>query len=204
MYYLPALSKWFLQVSVKFWTEFIHSNLSKVVFYLRVIRYKTLKWGFVRFCLFVCLFVPYTNPHFWTDHTQTLLTSPPWSGGDRRVRMDQQCDLLGLFGLFCPEPVPNLAQKLAADARVIGDSVLSVIPARDAVASRTWLCSRRHARSYWTCLALWIMHRKRWQVKGMHVCKNGTPDKTGSKWIMICNYRNICNCKYINNNLKPV
>jgi hypothetical protein len=32
-----------------------------------------------------CLFVPYTNPHFWTNRNQTLTTSPPWSGRDRRV-----------------------------------------------------------------------------------------------------------------------
>jgi hypothetical protein len=36
-------------------------------------------------CLFVCLFVPYTNPHFWTDRNQTLHTAPLWSGRDRRV-----------------------------------------------------------------------------------------------------------------------
>jgi hypothetical protein len=39
-------------------------------------------------CLFVCLFVPY--PHFWTDRNQTLHTSPPWSGRDRRVCMGPQ------------------------------------------------------------------------------------------------------------------
>jgi len=37
-----------------------------------------------------CLFVPYTNPHFWTDRNQTLHTSPPWSGRDRRVCMGPQ------------------------------------------------------------------------------------------------------------------
>ena len=37
-----------------------------------------------------CLFAPYTNPHFWTDRNQTLHTSPPWSGRDRRVRMGPQ------------------------------------------------------------------------------------------------------------------
>ena len=41
-------------------------------------------------CLFVCLFVPYTKPHFWTDWNQTLHTSPPWSGRDRRVCMGPQ------------------------------------------------------------------------------------------------------------------
>jgi hypothetical protein len=33
-------------------------------------------------CLFVCLFVPYTNPHFWTNRNKTLHTSSPWSGRD--------------------------------------------------------------------------------------------------------------------------
>jgi hypothetical protein len=40
------------------------------------------------FFLFVCLFVPYTKSHFWTNLNQTLHTSPPWSGRDRRVCMD--------------------------------------------------------------------------------------------------------------------
>jgi len=31
----------------------------------------------------VCLFVPYTNPHFWTDRNQTLHKTHPWSGRDR-------------------------------------------------------------------------------------------------------------------------
>ena len=38
--------------------------------------------------LFVCLFAPYTNSHFWTDLNQTLHISPPWSGRDRRVCMN--------------------------------------------------------------------------------------------------------------------
>jgi hypothetical protein len=41
-------------------------------------------------CLYVCLFVPYTNPHFWTDRNQTLRTSPPWSERDHRVCMGPQ------------------------------------------------------------------------------------------------------------------
>jgi hypothetical protein len=35
----------------------------------------------------VCMFVPYTNPHFLTDRNQTLHTASPWSGKDRRVYM---------------------------------------------------------------------------------------------------------------------
>jgi len=30
----------------------------------------------------------YTNSHFWTDLNQTLHTSPPWSGRERRVCVD--------------------------------------------------------------------------------------------------------------------
>jgi len=55
------------------------------------------------FCsfLFVCLFVPYTNPHFWTSLNQTLHTSPPSSGRDRRVCMVRKClTLFYLFDLF--------------------------------------------------------------------------------------------------------
>jgi len=37
-----------------------------------------------------CLFIPYTNPHFWTDRNQTLHTSPPCSGRDRRACMGPQ------------------------------------------------------------------------------------------------------------------
>ena len=40
--------------------------------------------------MFVCKFVPYTNPHFWTDRNQTLHTSPPSSGRGRRVCMGPQ------------------------------------------------------------------------------------------------------------------
>jgi hypothetical protein len=36
-------------------------------------------------CLYVCLFVPYANWHFWTDRNQTLHMNFPLSGRDRRV-----------------------------------------------------------------------------------------------------------------------
>jgi len=29
------------------------------------------------------------------------------------------------------------------------------------------------ARSYWKCGALWVVHKERREVNGMHVCKNG-------------------------------
>jgi hypothetical protein len=42
----------------------------------------------------VCMFVPYTNPHFWTDRNQTLHTSSPWSGRDRRACMGPLFDFI--------------------------------------------------------------------------------------------------------------
>jgi hypothetical protein len=50
--------------------------------------------------MFVCLFVPYTNPHFWTDLNQTLHTSPPWSGRARRVCMDPQYFTFPTFSTY--------------------------------------------------------------------------------------------------------
>ena len=48
----------------------------------------------------VSLFVPYTNPHFWTDRNQTLHTSPPWSGRDRRVCMGPQYVTFPIFTTY--------------------------------------------------------------------------------------------------------
>jgi hypothetical protein len=44
--------------------------------------------------------VPYTNSHFWTDLNQTLLTSPPWSGRDRRVCTGPKFLTSSTFGPF--------------------------------------------------------------------------------------------------------
>jgi hypothetical protein len=68
----------------------------------------------LKVCSFVCLFVPYTNPHFWTNLNHTLHTSPPWSGRDPRICMDPQ--YFDLFDLFFRERVPNPGQKMAAGA----------------------------------------------------------------------------------------
>jgi hypothetical protein len=46
------------------------------------------------------MYVPYTNSHFWTDLNQTLHTSPPWSGRDRRVCMGPKFLTSSLFGPF--------------------------------------------------------------------------------------------------------
>ena len=58
-----------------------------------------------------------------------------------------------LFDVFCQERVPILARKMAACARVHRYCVIS----RFGVTSRTWR-------------ALCLMHRKRGEVSGMHVC----------------------------------
>jgi len=50
--------------------------------------------------MFVCMFVPYTNPHFWTDRNQTLHTSPPWSVRDRRVCMGPQYFTFPTFSTY--------------------------------------------------------------------------------------------------------
>jgi len=190
-----------------------------------------LKLFFVRFCLFVCLFVPYTNPHFWTTLKQTLHTSPPSSGRDRRVCMVRKClTLFYLFNLLRRERVQTPGHNMAARARhfrhsvisvilagvsvtsrcsrrhlptVIRDSVISVILAGFSVASRKWCSCRRHLLRVirdsvisailagisvmsrkWRCSGrhlriltgsgLWVMHKERREVNGMHMCKMET------------------------------
>ena len=51
-------------------------------------------------CMYVCMYVPYTNSHFWTDLNQTLHTAPPWSGRDRRVCMGPKFLTSSTFGPF--------------------------------------------------------------------------------------------------------
>jgi len=75
----------------------------------------------------VCLFVPYINSHFWTNLNQTLHTSPPWSGRDRRVCMVRKCLTFSTFlAVFVASEYRILGTKWLA-ARVIRDSVISVI-----------------------------------------------------------------------------
>ena len=72
------------------WHRSAVPNLFSLVYLLAAYFYLIHKDECLFVCFFVCLFVPYTNPHFWTDRNQTLHTSPPWSGRDRRVCMDPQ------------------------------------------------------------------------------------------------------------------
>jgi hypothetical protein len=82
----------------------------------------------------VCLFVPYTNSHFWTDMSQTLHTSLPSSGRDRKVCMVRKClTLFYLFYLLRRERVQNRGHKMAAGTRHFRHSFISVI-----LAGVTW------------------------------------------------------------------
>jgi len=118
--------------------------------------------------VFVCLYGNYINPHFWTDLNQTLHTSPPWSGGSRRVCMDPQyfnfptfstyfvgseCRFVRVRWLPATEPPPPFC-----------------VISRVGVTSRTWR-------------ALCVMHRKRGGGNGMHVCGNGNlMGREGNEW----------------------
>jgi hypothetical protein len=101
---------------------------------LLIILYIKLKW----FCfVFVCLFVPYTNLHFWTNLNQTLHTSFPSSGRDRRVCMVPKClTIFYLFDLLRRQRVQNPGHNMAAGARHSRHSVISVILAGVSVTSR--------------------------------------------------------------------
>jgi hypothetical protein len=97
-------------------------------------------------CLFVCLYVTYTNSHFWTDPNQTLHTSPPWSGRDRRVCTNPKFSTSSTFwALFLWGLLQNHGHKMAAGATVFRDTLLSVITAGVCVMSPTW---RRRWRSH--------------------------------------------------------
>jgi hypothetical protein len=113
--------------------------------------------------LFVCLFVFYTNLHFWTNLNQTLHTSCPWFRRDRRMYMDPQ------YSTFSTSSV-------GGECRILGRRWL---PAQESLATALypWLqhvLVWRHGHDVVAdCSSLWVMHKKRGEVNGMHVCKNG-------------------------------
>jgi len=94
----------------------------------------------------VCLFAPYTNPHFWADLNQTLHTSPPWSGRIRRVCMVRKCLTFSTFLNFFVGSESRILGTKWLPAQVIHDSVISVNLAAVSVTSRKWRCSRRQFR----------------------------------------------------------
>jgi len=114
----------------------------------------------------VCLFVSYTNPHFWTDRNQTLHTSPPWSGRDRRVCMDPQYFTFPTFSTYF---VVSGCQFVPSDCRRNTAPLLRYIrdAARAGVMSRTVDCAMKRRRSDRNaCVRKW------------------KPDETGWKWLM--------------------
>jgi len=125
--------------------------------------------------MFVCLYGTYTNIHFWTDLNQTLHTSSPWSGRDRRVCMDPKfLTSLTFWALYVWGPLQNHGHEwlparpfsaiplypwfqlvfawrhrhyVVADGGVIRGSLISVIVAGVPLTWRKWRCSRRQSHS---------------------------------------------------------
>jgi hypothetical protein len=96
-------------------------------------------------CKFVCLFVPYTNSHFWTDPNQTKHTSPPWSGGDGRVRIDPHYSTFPSFSTSSVARACMIVRKNGCRRHGTSPkSVISVTPARVRVTSRTRLRGALH------------------------------------------------------------
>jgi len=134
--------------------------------------------------MFVCLFVPYTNPHFWTDRNQTLHTSPPWSGRDCRVCMGPQYFTFPTFSTYfvgsrcrfmhtrwLPAPHSPLLRYICDAARA-------------GVTSRTVGCAMKTRRSERNACV--------WKWK---------PDETGRKWLMNCTCNFIAFIQMITYNL---
>ena len=95
-------------------------------------------------CMYVCMYGTYTNPHFSTDLNQTLHTSPPWSGRDRRVCSDPKFLTSSTFWvlLWGGGPLQNDWHKMAAGATVFRINLISLIPAGVCVTSQTLRCRR--------------------------------------------------------------
>jgi hypothetical protein len=110
-------------------------------------------------CLFVCLFVPYTNPHFWTDLNQTLHTSPPWSGRYRRVCMGPQYLNFPTFSAYFVWNGWRFTRSLW-------------LPAPHYPAPRLcFICVMRRVL-VWRHVQ-WVVQWKRGEVNRMRVCENG-------------------------------
>ena len=121
--------------------------------------------------VYVCVYGTHTNSHFWTDLNQTLHTSPPWSGRDRRVCMDPKFSTSSTYwALFLWEPLQNHGHKVAAGATVFRDTLISVIPASVRVTSPTWRCRRRrsHPRQPYisVILAGFPLTSWKWRIPG--------------------------------------
>ena len=115
----------------------------------------TLSYIYKDECLFVWMSGTYTNSHFWTDLNQTLHTSPPLSGGGRRVYMDPKFLTFSTFwALFLWGPQQNHGHEMAAGANAFRDILISVVPVGVRVTSPT-------LRRRW-----WRIHPRQPYVRG--------------------------------------
>jgi hypothetical protein len=119
---------------------YMQHNLRLWILYIKV---KVCLFVCLFVCVFVCLFVPYTNSHFWTNLKQNLHSSPPWSGRDRRVCMVRKCLTFSTFLTFFVGSECRILGTKWLPARLIRDSVISMILAGVSVTSRKWRCSRQ-------------------------------------------------------------
>ena len=135
-------------------------------------------------CLFVCLYGTHTNPHFWTDLNQTLHTSPPWSGGGRRVCMDPQYVNFPTFSKYfvgseCRLVRGRVRRRQSPPLLCYNPCWCDVTDVTCTV--RNALKTRRSERN--TCVWKW------------------KPDETGMKWIMNCTWNCIEFIQMITKNL---
>jgi len=123
----------------------------------------------------VCLFVPYSNPHFWTDRNQTLHPSPLWSGRDPRVCMGPQYFTFPTFSIYFVGSECSFMRSRWLPA-----------PHCPATALYPWcgacwcdvsdggeLCNE-NTEKWMECVCVW-----KWKL-----------DETGRKWLINC----TCNC----------
>ena len=88
-----------------------------------------LKWLFVLFCPLL-VFVPYRNPHFWSDLHWTLHSSPPSSAGGRRVCMDPQYSTFPTFLASFVGSGWRILRGRWLPARYFSHTLISMIPGR--------------------------------------------------------------------------
>jgi len=133
------------------------------------------------------LFVPWTNPHFWTDRNQTLHTSPQWSGRDHRVCMGPQYFTFPTFSTYF----------VGSECRFMRNSWL---PAPHYPTTRYCVISVMRHVLVWhhtRCVVQW----KCGEVNRMRVCENGNlMRREGSDLELHLQLH----CIYTNDNVKPI
>jgi hypothetical protein len=121
----------------------------------------------------VCLYGTNTNPHFWTDLSQTLHSSPPWSGGGCRVCMDPQYFNFPTFSTYFVGSECPFAR---------GRWLLA--PESPATALYPWCGACWCDVTGVTCT---VRNAKKTRRSERNACMSKwKPDETGRKWIMNC------------------